>query len=61
MIGELCEILDTSDSSDLYAIRKYIAWVQFRRQMHDVFYTKAHWVQRSVWKKSSGAFGAHWI
>ncbi len=37
---------------DLETIRKYIAWVKFRRNVTDVFYFSAHWVrsgQRYHW------------
>lgn len=30
--------------SDLSIIRKYIAWVKFRRKMNQVFYPSVHWI-----------------
>lgn len=39
---------------DLPAIRRYIAWVQFRRAMHEAFYHPVHWVQ-------PGARRVHWV
>lgn len=45
--------LQQSHPEDLETIRKYIAWVKFRRNMHDVFYFSAHWVKPSR--------RAHWV
>jgi len=44
MLDEIYEALKESHPADRYQIKKYIAWVGFRRTMHDQFYIQAHWV-----------------
>jgi hypothetical protein len=41
------EIVD-SHPDDLITIYRYIAWVKFRRTMHNQFYFRAHWVAPAV-------------
>lgn len=40
----LAQAIFESDPSDLSEIRKYIAWVKFRRKIHHTFYPSVHWV-----------------
>lgn len=41
---QLAQAIFDSDPEDLQTIRKYIAWVKFRRKMNYTFYPCAHWV-----------------
>ncbi len=48
--------LQQTHQDDLETIRKYIAFVKFRRTVTDVFYFAAHWVRsgrRHHWVGSS--------
>ena len=44
MLDEIIQALKESNPADRYQIKRYIAWLRFRRKMHDQFYTPAHWV-----------------
>jgi len=44
-IEEIRVALKESHSSDLEVIKRYIAWVGFRRRMHTLFYFRAHWIK----------------
>jgi len=59
MINEIIAALLLANSSDIETIRKYVWWVGFRRQVHDKFYFRAHWIQNRVEKTSTCR--AHWI
>lgn len=71
MLDEIYEALSESDPADRYQIKKYIAWLRFRRKMHDQFYVAAHWVyakqtpgrisQASKPLLVSNPSNAHWI
>ena len=61
MMDEIIEALLLASPSDLPAIRKYIAWVKYRRMIHNGFYSpphwvkpvnKYHWVGRRLWPRS---------
>jgi hypothetical protein len=47
IIDEIIAALLLSHSADLQSIKKYVAWVRYRRMMHNAFYTGTHWVQSS--------------
>ena len=53
-MDELKRALQQTHPDDLPAIRKYVAWVQFRRVVHQAFYFNAHWVKPV-------SFKAHWV
>lgn len=44
-IEDIFAALLVAHPSDYPAIRKYIAWVEFRRVMHNTFYQPVHWAQ----------------
>lgn len=44
MIDEIIEALLFTHPSDRQAIRRYIAFVKFRRMMYKQFYNPPHWV-----------------
>jgi hypothetical protein len=44
MLDEIYDAVKDSDPADRYQIKRYIAWLQFRRRTHDQFYLPAHWV-----------------
>jgi len=50
----LAQAIFESHKLDLQTIRKYVAWVKFRRVMNNQFYFNAHWLTRSSRKQ-------HWI
>lgn len=50
------ELLD-AHPSDLEVIRKYVAWVKFRRQMNRMFYPAAHWLLPAPKPKPA----VHWV
>jgi hypothetical protein len=52
IIEEIYAALLLARPGDLAEVRKYIAWIKFRRQVNDRFYFSAHWVTAS---------GPHWI
>ena|GEM_PF-3457452 len=47
-----------SDPNDLPAIRRYIAWVKMRRQIHNHFYMFPHWI---LPHKSQEPKKYHWV
>ena len=50
---ELLAALLLSSPEDLRAVRHYIGWMRFRRQVNDKFYPSRHWV------KSARRY--HWV
>lgn len=54
VINEIHRAMRQAHESDIPTIKQYIAWVVFRRRMHDRFYFRAHWVQKSAQR-------AHWV
>jgi len=52
-IEEIFAALLVTHPSDIPIIKKYVAWVSFRRRMHNEFYLAVHWV--------SSAPSYHWI
>lgn len=48
MLEDIRAALQQTHPADHYTIKKYIAWVRFRRQMHNEFYQFAHWVNKSI-------------
>lgn len=52
-IAEILRALHDSHPDDLRVIRRYVAWVAFRRRMHNEFYPAVHWVSPSQ--------AYHWI
>jgi hypothetical protein len=70
MLDEIYEALFQSHPADRNQIKKYIAWLKFRRNMHDQFYMPAHWVyakKAPPCREESKSFfdtcagNAHWI
>lgn len=51
--------LSDSHPDDLPAIRKYVAWVQFKRMIHNAFYFRAHWIRSN--KQAPMAAEYHWV
>lgn len=47
MLDDIRTALQQTHPSDHHVIKKYIAWVQFRRRMYNEFYQFAHWVNRN--------------
>lgn len=60
IIEEIYLALLLTHPADLHTIRRYIAWVSFRRRMHNQFYFMAHWVPNSTARKIATQH-AHWI
>jgi hypothetical protein len=44
MLDEILDALNDSNPADRHQIKKYIAWLSFRRRTHNQFYATAHWV-----------------
>jgi len=44
-VEEIFAALLVAHPSDYPAIRKYVAWVAFRRRMYNEFYLSPHWVR----------------
>lgn len=44
-IEEIIAALLVAHPDDYPKIRRYIAWVKFRRMMHDQFFLAAYWVR----------------
>ena len=42
--NEIHDALNKTDPADIHNIKRYVAWVAFRRRMHNQFYFLAHWV-----------------
>ncbi len=53
MIDEIIIALLLTHPSDIGTIKRYVAWVKFRRRIHNQFYPAVHWVRSSQ--------RAHWI
>ncbi len=45
MNHQIFTAIQQAHPDDFETIRKYIAWVKFRRTVTDVFYYAAHWVR----------------
>jgi hypothetical protein len=56
---QIAQAIFESHSNDLLAIRKYIAWVKFRRTVHHAFYKPPHWVSPVLLAKPKQT--AHWV
>ncbi len=70
MFDQIYDALKESHPADRYHIKRYIAWLEFRRRTHDQFYMPAHWVgekrppaqlekPRPLFNTYAG--NAHWI
>jgi hypothetical protein len=44
MIDDIFTALLLSDSADIPIIKKYVAFLRFRRRMYEGFYPSQHWV-----------------
>lgn len=53
MIEEIIAALMLSHPHDIQTIKRYVAWVKFRRTIHHAFYRQVHWVKTSQ--------RVHWI
>lgn len=52
-IEEIIAALLLAGPGDMKAVRQYLGWMKFRRQVNDRFYLAAHWA------KSSNKY--HWV
>jgi len=48
MFEEIYTELRLIHPADRLQIKRYIAWVGFRRRMHNEFYLQVHWVARAL-------------
>jgi hypothetical protein len=46
-IEEIFTALRQTHPADLPTIKRFVAWVKFRRRMHNEFYLTIHWVHTS--------------
>jgi hypothetical protein len=53
-IEEIVTALRQTHRADISIIKKYIAWVAFRRRMNDQFFPAVHWV-------TGARVSYHWI
>jgi hypothetical protein len=44
-IEEIIAALLVANTADYPAIKKYVAWVMFRRRMYNEFFLSAHWIR----------------
>lgn len=42
---QIAQAVAESHPHDLPTIRRYIAWVKFRRKIHNTFYARVHWIK----------------
>jgi len=61
MLEEIHTALQKTHPADMYQIKRYIAWVGFRRRMHNEFYLVAHWLHNPRVPQLMESRHAHWI
>lgn len=64
MLDEIRNALEQTHPADRHTIKRYIAWVRFRRQMYNEFYQFAHWVNHPVplpLGEGRTVMKAHWL
>jgi len=59
ILAEIYQAVLETHPNDLHTVKIYIAWVGFRRRVHDGFYLQVHWIKSSGTRATTPR--AHWV